>query len=393
MHLWMTLNSRCLNPSPEHRYNLEGVRKSNRMNRNIHFKTWSLYVLLWLLLAVCFSSQAYLEYEIRGNQASWPAMFAWEGPAWALWGLLTIAIFRLTQRFPLDRKHWLRYLPIYLAAAVLCAPIHLILHVFFNRMLYPAYGTLAEALQINFFSRITWRIFVFAILALACHGWGAQRRFRNEERKATDLHVQLVQAQLEALKMQMHPHFLFNTLHSLSELIHRDTRAAEEVIVRLADFLRLSLRDPGQQEVPLRKEVEFLQCYLEIEKVRLQDRLQIVMEIEPALLDIPVPHFILQPLVENAVRHGIAPRSGPGKVEIRASQSDSELRIEVIDNGAGLSTTADSCFQKGLGLSNTRARLEKMYGPGSHLQLRNHPQGGMVATLNIPLRNETESPS
>lgn len=257
---------------------------------------------------------------------------------------------------------------------------------------YESYGSFSSALQANFFTRITWRILVFTVIVIVSHGWEAQRKFRSEEMKVTELRMQLIQAQLEALKMQMHPHFLFNTLQALCELIHRDVAAAEEMVVRLGDFLRLTLNNSTRNHVPLRQELEFLQCYLEIEKIRLQERLWTKVEVDPALLNVEVPNLILQPIVENAIRHGIASRSVPGKLQVRAVQVNSVLQIEVQDNGPGFPAdiNPESYLQKGLGLSNTRARLEKMYGANQRLILKNAPTGGWIVLLEIPIQKKAE---
>jgi two-component system, LytTR family, sensor kinase len=354
-------------------------------------KKWVTYGVLWIFLAICFALQAYLAYSLRGNRPWWLPLLAWEGTSWALWGILAPFIFSFTRRYPLDAKRQAHHLALYVAAALLFSLIHLFLNVtidsFLMRIFSEPYGSLSEALQANFFSRITWRIFLFATIVVAAHGWEAQRRYKEEQRKASELQVQLAQAQLQALKMQMHPHFLFNTLHSLSELIHRDVPAADELVVRLGDFLRMTLQNSGENQVPLAKELEFLQCYLEIEKVRLQERLEVQLDIDPAARNLLVPNLLLQPIVENAIRHGIAPRAERGKVQIKAIQIDSVLRIEVRDNGPGYieEKSAESCFQKGLGLSNTRERLQKMYGANQRMHVQNGACGGFVVSMDIPI--------
>ena len=200
-------------------------------------------------------------------------------------------------------------------------------------------------------------------------------------------------AQLEALKMQLHPHFLFNTLHSISALVHRDPEAADKMIARLGDFLRLTLENSGAAEVSLQKELEFLTCYLEIERVRFQDRLTTSLEVEPGALDTPVPNLILQPIVENALRHGVAQSKAPGRIEISAKRENGSLRIGVRDNGPGLVgvTASREGFREGVGLSNARARLEQLYGPSHRLELANAPEGGLLVTLVIPSRGAAAS--
>jgi two-component system, LytTR family, sensor kinase len=192
--------------------------------------------------------------------------------------------------------------------------------------------------------------------------------------------------------MQLHPHFLFNTLHSISALVHKDPEAADRMIARLGDFLRLTLENSGAQEVSLQKELEFLKCYLEIERVRFRDRLTTRLDIDPQSLDTPVPNLILQPIVENALRHGVAPRSSPGRIEISAKRDNGSLRIQVRDNGPGLPaiSATNGRFREGLGLANTRARLAQLYGGSHRLELANAPEGGLVVTLEIPAHRGRE---
>jgi LytS/YehU family sensor histidine kinase len=158
------------------------------------------------------------------------------------------------------------------------------------------------------------------------------------------------------------------------------------MIARLGDFLRLTLENPGAQEVTLQEELEFLRCYLEIEQVRFQDRLTVRMDVEPETLDARVPNLILQPIVENAIRHGIVARIAPGRIEIRASRGDGTLQLQVKDNGPGLSSSQDSAgkLRGGLGLANTRARLEQLYGPSHRFDLSDAAGGGLQVTLEIP---------
>jgi len=206
--------------------------------------------------------------------------------------------------------------------------------------------------------------------------------------RTLQLEAQLSQAQLQALKMQLHPHFLFNTLHSISALLNHDPEAARKMITRLGDFLRLTLENSGTQEVTLQQEIEFLRCYLEIERIRFQDRLMTRVDVSPPALDAKVPNLILQPIVENAIRHGIAPRSSPGLIEILAKPQNGTLRIQVRDNGPGLppDRTSEKMFTKGLGLANTERRLDQLYGAAHRFDLVNDPEGGLIVTLEIPFK-------
>jgi two-component system LytT family sensor kinase len=206
------------------------------------------------------------------------------------------------------------------------------------------------------------------------------RRYRDRAVEAAQLEARLMEARLQVLKMQLNPHFLFNTLHSISALMHRDLDAADRMISVLSDLLRLSLETAGKQEIALQQELDFLERYLEIETTRFSDRLVVNMDIEPRALDALVPNLILQPIVENAIRHGIALRAGPGQVEVSARVLGARLQLEVRDNGPGLKTSP----REGIGLSNTRARLAQLYGKDHELEVRNAPLGGLVVRMNLP---------
>jgi LytS/YehU family sensor histidine kinase len=228
-------------------------------------------------------------------------------------------------------------------------------------------------------------LLLYAVIVLISHAFAYYKQYRQGELQASQLRTQLVQAQLEALKMQLHPHFLFNTLHSISALLNQDIEAARRMISRLGDFLRLTLENVGTQEVTLQQELEFLNGYLEIERIRFQDRLTTRVKVDPELLDQRVPNLILQPIVENAMRHAIA-NSGGGRIEIEVEPRNGMLRIQVRDNGPGLHgmpTVTDNA-RHGLGLANTKARLDRLYGPAHRLDLTNEPAGGLVVTLELP---------
>jgi two-component system, LytTR family, sensor kinase len=201
----------------------------------------------------------------------------------------------------------------------------------------------------------------------------------------SQLETQLAGAQLDALKMQLHPHFLFNTLNSISVLMREgDAEAANKMLVRLSELLRVALKSKEAQEVSLKDELEFLRGYLEIEQIRFQDRLKVDFKIEKETLDAQVPNLILQPLVENAVRHAVAPRAGATRIEIRAERENGFLRMIIRDDGDGF-VKAENSSGSGIGLANTQKRLEKLYGANHDFRLVSEG-GGFAATISIPFR-------
>jgi LytS/YehU family sensor histidine kinase len=213
-------------------------------------------------------------------------------------------------------------------------------------------------------------------------------RYRERERAAEQLARGLTEARLQALKMQLQPHFLFNTLNAISALIPTEAKPAKRMLARLGDLLRITLEHEETQEVTLREELAFLQPYLEIEQARLGGRLMVVMEIAPETLDARVPHLVLQPLVENAIRHGIAPRIEPGRVEISATRGPDNrvLRMEVRDDGRGVDRDHEVRTRRGVGLTNIRSRLEQLYDGEHRFELENHPEAGVVVRITLPFR-------
>jgi sensor histidine kinase YesM len=305
-----------------------------------------------------------------------------------LWALVTPLVIWLALRFPFERQHWRRSLPVHLLSGLfivvlLSAAFHLSIFFWYSLGTKP-YSLWYTVRSVIFNSSQGFGI--YALILLFVHAYRYYRSYQAAMLLKVQLEGQLSQAQLQALKMQLQPHFLFNTLHSISALLNKDKEGARQMIARLGDFLRLTLENSGAQEVTLQQEIEFLACYLEIQRIRFQDRLTTSLDVEAQALDAQVPNLILQPIVENAIRHGIAPRSTPGLIEIQAKQQNGVLRIQVRDNGPGLSVnrSPEKLFQKGLGLANTQTRLERLYGDAHRFELANDPRGGLVVILEIP---------
>jgi LytS/YehU family sensor histidine kinase len=226
----------------------------------------------------------------------------------------------------------------------------------------------------------------YAAIVSVWYAFDYYDRFRERERQAAELEAHLAQARLQALKTQLHPHFLFNTLNGIAALIYEDPKAAHRMLARLSELLRISFQDVGAQEVPLRCELEFGRRYLELEQIRLGDRLSVNFEIAPETLEACVPNLLLQPLLENAIKHAIAPFSNPGRLCIRSRREIQTLVLEVSDNGPGLGAHADDPTRQGVGLNNTRARLKELYGNAHRIQLKNGESGGLVVEIEIPFR-------
>jgi hypothetical protein len=233
------------------------------------------------------------------------------------------------------------------------------------------------------FSHANLSIPIYLLIACAAQAAAYYRRAQERDRQALVLVAGLNQAKLDALRLQLQPHFLFNTLNAISTLVHRDANAADELIGDLSELLRLSLQTAAH-EVPLSRELEFLDCYLAIEQARLGDRLRIVRDIDPAATDACVPTLLLQPLAENAIRHGLEPRSAPGTLTVRAHREGDTLRLSVADDGIGLA----SANQRGIGLTNSEQRLRALHGAAARLELLAPPEGGVRVEITLPYHTQ-----
>jgi len=335
---------------------------------------------LWTVYAFFSASQNFMSRAYSGEMHFMPSL-KFAGLDSYLWAALTPVAFLLAGRLVLRRGNWWWAAPALLLAGVAIGIVHLA--VFVRLLPLIGYQSTFRARQTVLVTKLHSDVLTCWTLFAMRHGIEYYRRYRVRELAASQLQAKLAVAQLEVLKMQLQPHFLFNTLHAISALMYRDVEGADRMVTRLSDFLRLTLDSAGVQEVALKREMEYLDKYLEIEQVRFGDRLEVRRAIEPGTLDLLVPNLVLQPLVENAVRHGIAPRSSGGRIDVIVNESGGTLVIEVCDDGPGVSD-----IREGVGISNTRARLAQLYGSAGQLELANAPGGGFRARLDIPAHTE-----
>ena len=321
----------------------------------------------------------------------------WNATQFYLWIALAPLVIRLSNRRPVDRESWRTTLLFHLAASLLFSALQvgLSLSLYWlldwpqSKELLPSF---AMALQ-RAGQPFALGVIVYWVIVIANYGSDYYRRYREEQLRASRLEKDLVEAQLQALKMQLQPHFLFNALHSLSDLILEDADAAIRMVARLGDFLRLTLHGPNTQFTSLTRELAFARAYLEIERTRFHDRLQIIESIAEDGNVAQVPNLILQPLIENAIRHGISARVGAGRLRIAAQRRGPELIIEIEDDGPGVSVTPQR-GSHGLGLANARRRLQQLYGTNQSLELTTGQWGGALVRLTLPfLPEETASAS
>ncbi|MBI3262185.1 MAG: histidine kinase [Acidobacteria bacterium] len=337
---------------------------------------WGIIVGAFTALGLLFTTQVWMDYAYAGRPLTWSRATAVALAGWYFWALLTPVVLFLGRRFRFDRRRWRGSLAVHLVASLVAALVGVVV------------GELAAQLitriQRGPFSSIKLHInfLTYWIILGVAYSVEHYRMSRERELRATHLEAQLARAQVQALRMQLHPHFLFNTLNAVAALMREDVEEADRMISRLSDLLRFTLDTVDVAELPLRQELDFLQSYLEIEKARAGERLAVRMAIQPESLDVLVPTLILQPLVENAIRHGVHARPGQAVVELDARIEGATLTIEVRDDGPGPPTT----LRTGHGLENARARLATMYGSAATLDLVARPQGGASARLVCPAR-------
>jgi two-component system LytT family sensor kinase len=363
-----------------------------RTPRKELWRKWGLIVLAWTLFALFFASEAIIIRVYAGRPLGLVgATVSWLVCAY-IWLALTPFILHLANRFPLGHRGWLKNSSVHLVAGAVFAGLHLATYVRIASWAGMGYGGLSffEGFKSIFVADFHLDLITYWVVIGLTHILDFYRKYRERELRAVQLETRLAQAELDSLRMQLHPHFLFNTLNSISVLMTEDVRAARRMLTRLSDLLRKSLENKGVHEVSLKDELEFLESYLEIERTRFHDRLTVRMDVDPATLDARVPNLILQPLVENAIRHGIAPRAAAGFVEIRSRRENGMVRLEVSDNGRGLGDAAPETLMKGIGLSNTRARLAQLYGSAHRFELSSGEHGGLTVTVAIPFHRQAD---
>lgn len=347
----------------------------------------------WTFLAAFSSAQSAVYFINRGRPVPWGEMLPGRFADWYTCALFTPLFVWLAQRYPIDRRSWRKTLPLTLAVTSVCVVLKYSLLVAVNHAFGIDDTTFGVELSRNFASE---SMAFWAVIGII-HAFEFNRRYRERELAAADLRVRLSEAQLEALRSQIQPHFLFNTLHSISTLMHRDVDAADSMLTRLSDLLRLTLKHRGANEISLREELSLADNYLAIMSIRFGDRLTIVRCIDADTLDTLVPQFILQPLLENALHHGVAVTSGPARIEIAASRRESSLLLSVADDGRG-NAAATRRERHGMGLSNTRLRLEQLYGSNQSMTLEKLPDVGTRISIELPwhqasTHSETATPS
>lgn len=356
---------------------------------------WLVIFGFWTFFAFLNANQIYFEMaHTPGMHHSWWRIAVWQLLVWYVWGGFSPLILFLGRKFPVEGSAWWRGLLLHLVGAAVFSALHSATTIALTMTVQP-FDTWTDTHTFLYqFERNVRGFFLFnfviywAIVGVG-YAFDYRARYRERESAAAQLRAQLAQAQLESLKMQLHPHFLFNTLHTIAGLVRANERApAVDMIAGLSDLLRRALEGADEQEVTLAEELKFIELYLDIQKVRFSDRLKVRMDVASDTLDALVPNLMLQPLVENAIRHGISPDETAGVLSVEAYRSDGMLHLKVCDDGPGLQTGWRLEDSGGIGLTNTRDRLEHLYGDEQRFELSNGPQGGMVVSIAIPFREQ-----
>jgi two-component system, LytTR family, sensor kinase len=313
---------------------------------------------------------------------------------WYAWALLAPLVLWLARAYSFERNKWRKALAVHVPAVFLFTFAHAMLlgagKVATMRFLAGREVDWWLGVRERYFLYFDWEMMTYWAIIAVSHAYYFYRESQERALTTAQLQTRLAEAQLQALQRQLHPHFLFNTLHTISALMHRDINAADTMLARLSDLLRLTLDRVGTQLVPLKDELDFIHKYLDIERTRYGERLHTTFVIEPDTLGASVPNFVLQPIVENALRHGIGPKVGGGRVEVRAHHNGEWLQLVVQDDGYGVAPDKLDAFNTGVGLSNTRSRLEHLY-PGNHtFEFQTPPGGGLAVTIVIPFMADAE---
>jgi hypothetical protein len=364
------------------------------LHRNPALK-WLVIVGLWAFFGVVYSAPIYLEVRTEGMAHAASRVFTWGILLWLAWAPLTPAMIWLARRFSLVDRSWKQSLPIHLPSFLVLSALHSAAATAITITVKP-FDDMGGS-PMSFWPRFLVRmkgsfgadLFIYGGVVGVCYAIDYYRKYREHEFMATQLEAQLANAQLESLRMQLHPHFLFNTLNGIVGLV-RDNKneAAVNMLVGLSDLLRHALEHSDEQEVELKEELAFTKLYLNIQQMRFSDRLNIDINVQPETMKAMVPNLLLQPLLENALRHGIGRSVEASRVEIAARRQNETLLITVSDNGAGLPNNWQLKSGSGIGLANTVARLQQLYGEQQRFDIHNRDEGGVEVEVVIPFRKE-----
>ena len=358
---------------------------------------WGLSFGVWTFIALAYTVSIYQVYRSTGMPGKFLHVFALQCSQVVAFALMTPIVFLLANRYPMQRANWLQRTAWLVAGGLVFVSVHVAVrgltpYAFWDSRIKEWVSAVWDSETHSF--RIRWAIYralflsngvddvigTYLPIVLIAYVASYYRRLGDRDLRTSQLQAQLEKARLQTLKSQLQPHFLFNTLNSVSALVLTDVKAEDRMITRLGDLLRISLESASTQMTTLRQELEFVNCYIEIEKIRFEERLEVYVDVAPETLDAIVPHLLLQPLVDNSIKHGISKMVAGGEIRISASRDDADLHPQVSNNGPGFREPS----HVGMGLRITRERLETIYGRDQSLEVRIVP-GGVEARVRIPL--------
>jgi two-component system LytT family sensor kinase len=361
----------------------------NETQTGVRSTPWTWIAVMWVAGALFEAGQSVLFMRAIGRQHAW-LIFETELACWLPWALATPLVIALARRYDIIRRATVQSTAVHIAAFALISLVaeawFAILQALFNPWDYPQQPTFADTWRTSFLFQILAYVIVYALILTATYVMDARESIARQMTESARLSEQLSKSQLAALRQQIEPHFMFNTLHSITGLV-RDQRndAAVSMIVGLSEFLRRALEDSHRSQVTLAEEVEYLQRYLDIQKVRFGERLKVSMDIASELLRAQVPNLLLQPLVENAIKHGIAKRAAGGTVRIKGVRHGGSLCLSLYNDGPDSPTDWRST-RTGVGISNLRSRLRILHGEESELQLKHADAGAVEVVVTLPLK-------
>ncbi|HKG95182.1 MAG TPA: histidine kinase [Gemmatimonadaceae bacterium] len=355
-----------------------------------------LYFGLWTLVALFTTQQQAFTLSYRNVPFEWRHILVLGLSSCWLWAAFTPPMVWLARRYRVERETWVAYVPLHVLFALGFA----LADVLAGRAMSPwidTPGTTSPPIPVAFVRGLFLNVTCYLVVVAITEAVDYAALYRDRELQASELRAQLAAARLGALQSQLRPHFLFNTLNTIAEQVYTDPAGADRMLTRLGALLRASFGGPERQEVPLREELALLRSYLDIMRVRFRDRVVFDIDADPDALDVMVPALVLQPLVENAIRHGIEPMERGGRIEVVARRRLDRLELEVRDDGCGLRDAASVDTPpsgvvparpgSGVGLRNTRDRLRQLYGPAHHFAVRERAGGGVIVAMSVPVRS------
>ena len=367
-----------------------GSRHPGSSVARVYLRRLAVSLLCWTGIVLLESSQVFVADAARGYVLPSTHYFAWAVFNWYVFALFTPVIYELGLRYLIAGPGWvLRLFVPHALVCIGCLVTQAILRGIAGSIYTLNHELYASSLALTtewFERRLPVGVIAYWVIVIIAAFAHLREQMRQRELRQAQLETRLASAELEKLRMQIHPHFLFNTLQAAITLVQEDPRAAEDVLLRLSQLLRISLDQMETNEIPLVRELEFLDLYSGIQRQRFGDRLSVEIHAEPDTVNLLVPPLILQPLVENAIRHGIGKHKGDDCIEIFARKEGAGLHIEVWNANSVVEEDSEKLFLRGVGLRNTRARLEQLYGANGQLIFRSLARKGAVVLIFMPAR-------